>query len=435
MAIENNTEAMDAREPQIQYNTLDYVVSVDRIATIGSSVRGIYLYGWDNNYPRKVIETSKRCTDLEAAKGIQSRFVAGNGFPGATAMDVKTDKAVVINSNGLTLYDLLQHCAREKSDINIAIHVNYNALGQKVEFTPIPYDFVRTKIPVKGEKYKRHIISNVFHLENDKQNQWFNPKFESLSQWIEKKTTEVDFSVLECFDFNDDPLVVREQIEMCGGIENYSGQLFYAKRTIDIYQRAIYDSVIDKAQFLAESDIASLSNVQNGYSATTLIKMFVSGDSETELDQMKSKAKNSRGSINTGRMNLVGIPRNADGRMPTQMVENIETPNIDKIAQFQTERAEKGIQKIFQTPTSLFGTDTEGNFATQNMQQAYDFYNSITEPIRQELEIELTKLLKNSIFAGQIKLPIEIEPLKYISSYETNEIETNNTIEDDTIIE
>jgi hypothetical protein len=45
--------------------------------------------------------------------------------------------------------------------------------------------------------------------------------------------------------------------------------------------------------------------------------------------------------------------------------------------------------------------------------------------LRQELEIELTRLFSNSVFASQLKLPIEIEPLQFISKTKT--IESINT--------
>ena len=77
--------------------------------------------------------------------------------------------------------------------------------------------------------------------------------------------------------------------------------------------------------------------------------------------------------------------------------------------------AKENLKSLYTIPNSLIGKDTEGNFATQKMQEAFDFYNSVTEPLRQELEIELTTLFANSIFANQITLPIEIIPLQYIS--------------------
>ena len=52
-------------------------------------------------------------------------------------------------------------------------------------------------------------------------------------------------------------------------------------------------------------------------------------------------------------------------------------------------------------------------FNQQSMQDAFTFYNAITEQARQEIEMHLTILFSNSIFANEIKLPIQIQPLTY----------------------
>lgn len=410
----------DDRQPQLVINSLDFAVVPDRLPAFRSTARGVFLYGADNNYPRKIIQSSERCSNLEAVKKKQFEFVAGNGFPGATANDVKNDTAVVINKQGQTLYDMLQFCSQQKANINWAIHVNYNALGEAVEFNFIEYDFVRRKIPIKDEKFDRYIITNIFHLENDYSGEMFASKIQEFNEWVKDKKENINFTALECFDYNPDPLIVREQIELSGGIENYPGQLFYAKRTNDIYQKAVYDSLSDKFQFLAECDLASLSNIQNAYAGSGVLKYFSTADGTKEIAEIKKKSSNLRGASNTGRFITVPIQPNADGRMPTNIFESTDIQNKDKLYTEQKKEAKEGIQEIYATPNSILGNDSEGNFATQNMQDAFDFYNSITQPIRTETEIEFTTLLKNSVFANKVQLPIEIEPLQYISRTELN---------------
>ena len=115
-------------------------------------------------------------------------------------------------------------------------------------------------------------------------------------------------------------------------------------------------------------------------------------------------------------------------RVPGRMFEPTEMQNIDKLYPEQKTDAKENIKSLYTIPNALIGKDTEGNFATQKMQETFDFYNSVTEPLRQELEIELTTLFANSVFADQITLPIEIEPLQYISRTvvdESEETETN----------
>ena len=405
----------DERNPQIQVNSLDFLVSVDRLPIFRSNATGIYLYGADNNYPRKITQSADRSSSLVTVRNKQAQFVQGLGFPGATAMDVKNDTAVVINSKGQTAYDLLQFCADQKSNINIAIHVNYNVLGEAVEFNLIQYDFVRRKMPRINEKFTRYIITNIWHLENDYTQYGYAAKLTEFNKWVHKKETELSFIALEVFDYNPDPLIVREQIELSGGIENYSGQLFYMKRTEDVYQKALYDSVADKFQFLAESDLSSLSNIQNAYNASGIFKHFGNLTGTKELEALKNKLNNVTGSHNFGRIVAIEMLQNADNKLPDKMFEATEMMNIDKLYVEQIKNSELGLQQLYTIPNALIGKDTEGNFATQKMQETFDFYNSVTEPLRQELEIELTTLFKNSVFANQMTLPIEIAPLQYIS--------------------
>jgi len=135
-----------------------------------------------------------------------------------------------------------------------------------------------------------------------------------------------------------------------------------------------------------------------------------------------------KGSHNTGRIIIVPIPINADNNIPMNIFEPTQMTNMDKLYGNQTDRAEKGIKTLYSIPNSIIGSDSEGNFATQNMEDAFDFYNNVTAQLRQELEIELTTLFVNSIFKDKIKLPIEIKPLKYMSSKNDENEDENELI-------
>lgn len=415
--LPKDSEDGDERRPQIQVNSLDFLVSVDRLSIHRSNALGVYHYGADNNYPRKIIQSSERSSSLVTVKNKQAQFVQGLGFPGATAMDVKNGTAVVINSKGQTAYDLLKFWAIEKSNINVAIHVNYNEIGEAVEFNLIQYDFVRRKIKTSNDKFIKHIITNIWHLEHDFHSQFSHASvMMKFNEWVKNKEESIDFIALECFDYNPDPLVVREQIEIAGGVDKYPGQLFYKKRTEDIYQKALYDSVADDFQFLAETKLGSLSNIQNGYSAGGVFKYFGATTGTEELNAMRGKVRDASAPINTGRIITMKVPESADMRMPVNVFEPTQMQNIDKLYDGQKKDARENIKSLYTVPNSLIGKDTEGNFATQKMQEAFDFYNSVTEPLRQESEIELTTLFKNSVFADQMTLPIEIQPLQFVSS-------------------
>lgn len=425
----------DERQRTVQINSLDYLVSVDRLPILESKsgAQGIYHYGFDNNYPRKITQSSERSSKLVSSKLTLAEFIQGLGFPGANSEDVKNGTALVINRDGETAYDLLKFCADQKSNINIAIHVNYNALGEAVEFNMVDYPFVRRKVKQAEDKYIKYIITDIWHLEsNYKYNHGHNAVMMEFNQWMSDKETKVNFSALECFDYNPDPIVVREQIELAGGIDNYPGQLFYMKRTRDIYQKALYDSVADDFQFLAETKLSSLSNIQNGYSAGGIFKYFGQANNTKALEEVKKKLENARGSKNFGRILTIEIPQGMDN-MPNNLFESTQLQNIDKLYTTQKEDARNNIQELFRQPSALLGKESKGNLAIQDHEDAFKIYNGRTEQLRQEMEIELTTLFANSIFAGKVKLPIEIEPLSFnVEETENNTQEEEEKVNKDT---
>jgi hypothetical protein len=422
----------DERPVANVYNSIDYIAHVNRLSVRRSYHGGIYHYGRDNNYPHKVIEIAKRSSTLDTARYTQAKFVAGLGFAGATSEDVKRGTDIKVNNEGLSGYDFLKHLALEKATINIAIHVNYNMLGEAVEFTPVQYEFVRKKVKEEHENFDKFIITNIWHLD-DYQNALFGNEInfatKNFLKWVQERKMGYHFSGLECYAYNPDPIAVREQIAECGGIDKYSGQLFYKKYTNDIYQLAVFDSVLDDAQLEAEIKLFSLASIQNGYSIGGILKHPMSIDNHTEFQRLKEKIQSMKGSINAGR--ILTMPYSSAENMPTNVFESTQYANIDRLFPLQKEEAKNNINEKYNIPKPIIGRDNTGNFATQDMEEAYALYNSTTKPIRTELEIDLTTIFDNSIL--NIKLPIEIQPLTFEAIRKDIPQNTQNIPENDTI--
>ena len=411
----------DGKNLHVPIDSIDNTVSVQRLAVNKSGFQGIYLYGRDNNYPSKITEIAKRSPSLMTAIDTQAKFINGLGFDGARPADVMENKSPILNQDGLTAYNFLSFLSKEKSNINIAVHVNYNILGEAVEFTPIPYEFVRKKIRQKGEKFDQLIITNFFHLEEEI-NLGYGVAFtvENFNIWKDKREEGISLEALQCFKYNNDPVVVREQIELSGGIENYSGQIYYKNNENTIYQRAIHDVVVDAAQFEAEAMLYSLSSIQNGFSASGVLKIPANMESTDEIKAIKAKAANMHGANNASR--TIIIPFIPAQPIINQMFESFQLPDIDSMFTNQKEEAKNCIKQKYNIPNALIGMDSEGNFATQRVQEMFDFYNAMTNPIRQNLEIDLNILLSNSIFKNQFKFPIKIDPLTFGPKIETKEV-------------
>jgi hypothetical protein len=411
MSLDNKNTNTSQRTQTVPVNSVDFVSHVERLPTRGSNAKGIYQYGLDNNYPYKMKQIALRSNSLVTAINTNTRFLQGLGFEGATPADAIEGKSLKLNSNGLTAYDLLKFVCSEKSLINFAIHVNFNQLGEAVEFTPIPYEFCRQKLPTNDDTETKFIITNIWHTEFNTFGSGQASEIMNFNKWLVDKKTGRNFIALETFKYNPDPAIIRQQIEDSGGIENYSGQLYYVKDTTEVYQLANYDSVIDDAQTEAEAKLYSLSNLQNSFSASGIIKYPANLDSNEEFASVKNRLSDGKGASNAGRFLVMPY---APGAPPTTpFFENIQQNNVDKLFSLQKEEAKKNIYELFQQPEILNGRSSGGMFNQQSMQDAFTFYNAITEQARQEIEMHLTILFSNSIFANEIKLPIQIQPLTY----------------------
>ncbi len=408
---DNTSDKNDSRKAEAVVNSIDFLTVIDRLPTYRSQAAGIYLYGADNNYPYKMKQLALRSNSLKTAQRTFSKFTQGLGFPGATPEDVVNGTAVQINRDGLTAYDLLKFGAREKSGFNWAVHVNYNALGQAVELNPIPYEFNRLRIKDKNDVFEKFIITNVWHYEYYQNYGYFSNTFDMLNfnEWVHNKKTTLNFTALEVFAYNPDPVAVREQIRIAGGIDKYPGQLFYKKDTVDIYQLSVFDSVIDDAQVEAEAKLYSISNLQNSFNMSGVFNYPANIDNVKESKAMQGKLQNAKGSVNAGR--FIAIPRLPGDTSTRPIFESIQQNNVDNLFKNQREDSKKNIYELYEQPSILNGRSDSGMFNQQSMEDAFKFYNAVTAQNRMDFEIELNTLFQHSII--DIELPIKIEPLNY----------------------
>lgn len=372
----NNT---DARQLYIPFNSLDFTAYVKRLPVNKSLTKDIYLYGNDNLYPQKIKEIAARSNSLQTALETFSSFTYGQGFEGL--------KDLIVNEDGLTGPQFFKIICNEKAAIGFAVHCSFNRFGEITEFTPVNFEFVRRKLKTKDDKWKKYLISN----------NWENTHFINRADQ------------LEVFAFSPEKAI--EQINEVG-FENYPGQLFYWHYSNDIYGLATYDSVQDDAQFESDAKLYGLSNVQNGFSISGIFKYPANTNTLLKNDNLKLKFENSKGPINAGR--IFGIPFAPNDNIPSGLWEPIIMPNVDTMFSNQLENAKRNIYEKYKQPSIINGRSDSGMFNAQSMQDAFDFYNSVTEASRQELESALNKLFEFSIF--NVPEKIEIIPLIFISN-------------------
>jgi len=362
---------------KVAVNTIQRTLFVERLyVNVAYPADRIIPYDIDNLYPNKIKSIAQRSGTTKSAIKKLSEFIIGEGVQG---------NEIIVNKEGNTIWDILKFCSKQKALFDgYVLHFNYNLLGQITEINTVNFEFAR---------WSKNLDKIVI-----------NPDW--ARRYRRRKEEE------EYYPFN--PKNVIKEINECGGIENYKGQILYSIPNIeDYYCVCNWDSVLDDAQLEAEVKLYSLSNIQNDYSLSGIIAIPTNLVDKKDVDEIKEELQKDKGSANAGGVRVVSV-------LPTENLANWKffTPtsrsNIDALHTNQIERAKYNIYAAFNQPPILSGISPQGMFNEASFADAFNYYNSATETDRKELEKELKKVLQSSIWASSFQA-FEILPKKYVT--------------------
>jgi hypothetical protein len=375
----------DSYQLQIAVNSIQQTAFIERLPDPMkmSIVRDVFYYDRDNLYPNKIKSMAKRSQTCTTAIETESKFVIGQGFSDENLNDL------VINREGQTLGDMLSHASNERSTFKgFALHFNYNIFGEIIEAQEIAFETLRWHKDLDKLVYRRDWSCRISQVNNP----------------------QITYHL-----FNPDKAV--EQMNESGGVDEYNGQvLYFIPKKQELYTTCRFDHALDDVQFEHESGLYKLRNIQNDYSSGYVFKYPKRIENELEKDNVKREQGKLRGSNNAGKS--VTIPVNpsemqAMGNM--KLIEEIPRTGIDKMFTKQNEDTRFNIYAAFQQPPILNGISKDGMFNQESFLDAFDFYNSVTESGRKELERVFSKFLEVSIWGID---KVEILPLDFQSRRE-----------------
>ena len=383
--MENN--ATDRRQDyNVPINSIQSTAYVERIAVDKFySFDDVYQYDLDNLYPQKYIEAVKRSWSASSATETLSDFIAGDGFVNEELNELE------VNSDGVTMYEILVSVAKQKAKLGFALHFNYDISGRITDINEIDFEAIR-----EG-KY------GMLYWNYD---------------WATRYTT-FDYEI-QYHRFNPDN-AINEIKEV--GIENYNGQVMYWTGTGKIYPTGRIDSALDAAQYQAENELFKLRNIQNDFSASGAYKYPKNLDKDSDFQQVKEKIKHKgTGANNAGRVLLVGVTQDTD--LNGKMWESFERSNVDKLYTEQNREAKEAIFSSLRQPMILGAVTYSGGWPNKDeLNNAYVYYNSIVERDRKDIERQLAKIFKNSVWGEK---DVEIKPKILIKEEQTNKTGENN---------
>lgn len=376
-------------------------------------------YGEDNLYPQRVASiiggssVGGTCLDRYAT------FIEGNGFDSQDFSDF------TCNRFGDTIDDILHLVSLDMAKYHgFALHVNYDALGHIVELQHIHFEDSR----LEEEDDNGYVAHIAIHPD------WSGQKTRA------GKVIKIDENnVKKIFPFNPKPEVVMNQIEFCGGIENYCGQILWVSFDGRYqYPKPIYDKIVTALSTDEGIDNVLYRNVRNNFMIAgalvhkkgTLIGMDDDGNpiEPDKRDEMFGEGLNTfLGDTNAA--SIMDITYENEEDKPDFL--NFRGNNFDKEFDSTQTSITAKIYAAFQQEVWYLISIGKVGFGGTVLKDAYDVYNSFVSPQRRAISRAFSKIFDywNQDEKPQNTGNFEIQPLVLVieqESTQTTQIAQNN---------
>lgn len=364
---------------------------------------GIQAYGEDNLYPQTLKNiVSASSTGSECADRFAD-FIEGNGFREVSFSEY------VVNRKGDTADDIHALVCRDIADYGgLALHVNYNILGEIVELQHIPFENCR----LLEEDDNGYVAKIAIHPD------WSGCKTRKGTR-IKISKENVDYIDV----FNPIKSVVQAQIEAAGGVEYYKGQVLWVSMTgKQTYPTGKADRVITEMSTDEGLSNIKLRNVRNNFLPAGM--MVSKKGSSIRYDEQGNEVKDKKeedsgfsdailmlqGDVNSNKIMEVEIE--AEEEEPKFVPITIQ--NYDK--EFTVTDASV-VERIYsaygQEPWYCIRVGKVG-FSGDILEDAFEYYNSIVSKQQRLLERTFDRVFK---YWHEIVNPsndYSVQPLKYV---------------------
>lgn len=376
-------------------------------------------YGEDNLYPQRVASIINGSSIGGTCLDRYATFIEGNGFDSQEFSDF------VCNRFGDTIDDILHLVSLDMAKYHgFAIHVNYDALGHIVELQHIHFEDAR----LEEEDDNGYVAHIAIHPD------WSGQKTRS------GKVIKIDENnVKKIFPFNPKPEVVMNQIEFCGGIENYCGQILWVSMDGRYqYPKPIYDKIVTALSTDEGIDNVLYRNARNNFMIAgalvhkkgTLIGMDDDGNpiEPNKRDEMFGEGLNTfLGDTNAA--SIMDITYENEEDKPEFI--NFRGTNFDKEFDSTQASVTTKIYAAFQQEVWYLISIGKVGFGGTVLKDAYDVYNSFVSPQRRSISRAFAKIFDYWSMEDKPQNTgnFEIQPLVLVieqESTQTTQIAQNN---------
>jgi len=358
---------------------------------------GIKSYGANNLYPQQAkaildaSSTGAQCVDRYA------RFIEGNGIANALIY------GLVLNHYGETTDDILTAICQDVANYGgFALHVNYDLQCKICEVQSVPFENCRLQED-DDSGYIAHIVTHPDWQGRTTRN---------------GKILRVSRDTISTYDrFNADPNIVRAQIEACGGIDHYKGQIMWVslagrdRYPLPKYDRVLTDLSTDEALSNIKFRNARCNFLPSGFVISKSSQTLDGQDRERELIEARGFAEDLAQFQGDETANaLISLRVNNDEEKP-EFVE-FPTKNYDKDFDVTDKSVVERIYCAFEQEPFLCVRNGKLGFSGTTIHDCYTYYSSLVGKERRLIERAFSKIFE--VWHEPLaNLDCTIQPLTY----------------------
>lgn len=365
----------------------------ERIVKTYDNTLDMKLYDYDNLYPQTMALLIAGSSAGSTCTNRYIKAINGGGFEDEDLAQT------IVNGNGDSLNELLSFIARDKGKYGgVALHINYNIQAEITSISHIPF-----------EECRLH--------END--DSGYTPFILRHPDWSGKSTrsgkvVEVNKNTVEEFNvFNPLKKVVLSQIQQCGGIDKYKGQILYTG-TNGNNRYPISKADIIRTELSTDEALSNISyrNARHSFLPATVITMMqsnvrtLSNRNKTEVsieDEIEAKQKE-QAQIEKGFLAMQGDENSSNIALftyanPENKPERLDLglKNYDKDFTVTEERTKSRIYAAYEQEIFYSINIGKIGFSGQIVKEAFEYYANQTENERAFISNIFKKIARYTI--------------------------------------
>ncbi len=359
-----------------------------RITSKSNRSEGILNYDSDNAYPQRVEDIINSSSVASLCHDLALKFTVGDSFKDSES------NSKVLNGNGLTLKSLLRKVASDLLKYNgYAVHINYNANYERVDYNYIPFEYVRLTSEDSDHPGKLAIYDD----------------WQKINGRIKKEDIEyIDF-------FNDAPNVIEKQVLEAEGWENYNGQIYYYSKNGKSYPLSPVDSVLEDMQTDSKTKLFKYRNVSTNFMASHFLEVdeFESDDDREEFEDVLTEFQGADDALKIMLLEKKG------GEEASFNLQKVDIQGVDRLYEYTENSVRDAIIRNYLIPPVLL-LQTSGKLgSSKEIQDATNYYNGIVNYNQNIIEESFVELFRNNIRIEKtefniLQLKAKSDPLEVI---------------------